>query len=185
MRYSVAVTKPDTKRADIIERLTAYVLAQGLSASSLRPLAKAAGTSDRMLLYYFPDKPALIAAVLEEVAARMITLLEAVKAPEPVPAEVLEARLLPMVLDPAVWPFMQLWLEMAAQAARGDEACARVGEGIARGFVAWLEAQLDLADASSRSAAALRLLMTIEGGVLLKSLGLGEGIAAIAAPRGG
>ncbi|MCZ8170711.1 MAG: TetR/AcrR family transcriptional regulator [Novosphingobium sp.] len=175
----------ENRKAALVRAMADHVLAEGLGGVSLRPLASAVGTSDRMLLYYFPDKPALIAAVLEEVAARMITLLEAVKAPEPVPAEVLEARLLPMVLDPAVWPFMQLWLEMAAQAARGDEACARVGEGIARGFVAWLEAQLDLADASSRSAAALRLLMTIEGGVLLKSLGLGEGIAAIAAPRGG
>jgi AcrR family transcriptional regulator len=175
----------ENRKAALVRAMADHVLAEGLGGVSLRPLASAVGTSDRMLLYYFPDKPALIAAVLEEVAARMITLLEAVKAPEPVPAEVLEARLLPMVLDPAVWPFMQLWLEMAAQAARGDEACARVGEGIARGFVAWLEAQLDLADASSRSAAALRLLMTIEGGVLLKSLGLSEGIAAIAAPRGG
>ena len=64
MRYSVAVIKPDTKRADIIERLTAYVLAQGLSASSLRPLAKAAGTSDRMLLYHFADKDDLFRTLL-------------------------------------------------------------------------------------------------------------------------
>ncbi|MFN5902829.1 MAG: TetR/AcrR family transcriptional regulator, partial [Novosphingobium sp.] len=106
----------ENRKAALVRAMADNVLAEGLGGVSLRPLASAVGTSDRMLLYYFPDKPALIAAVLEEVAARMITLLEAVKAPEPVPAEVLEARLLPMVLDPAVWPFMQLWLEMAAQA---------------------------------------------------------------------
>ena len=87
MRYSVGVIKPDTKRADIIERLTAYVLAQGLSASSLRPLAKAAGTSDRMLLYYFKDKAEIITAVLEQISAQLVEMVSAHTAAEPLPAE--------------------------------------------------------------------------------------------------
>lgn len=172
----------ETKKAELVRALADHVLAEGLGGASLRPLAAAVGTSDRMLLYYFPDKPALIAAVLEEVAGRMTMLLDAQRGSERFDPAVLEARLLPTVLDPMVWPFMQLWLEMAALAARGDETCARVGEGIARGFIAWLDDQLAIADPAERSAAALRLLMTIEGGVLLKSLGLGEGVAALA-PR--
>jgi AcrR family transcriptional regulator len=54
-RYAGRVSKNYTRRAEIIQRLTDYVLAEGLSAASLRPLAKAAGTSDRLLLYYFND----------------------------------------------------------------------------------------------------------------------------------
>ena len=58
------MTKPDTRRAAILERIADHILANGLSASSLRPLAKAAGTSDRMLLYYFADKAEIITAAL-------------------------------------------------------------------------------------------------------------------------
>jgi AcrR family transcriptional regulator len=176
------MTRDSARRSDLVRKLADHVLSNGLGGASLRPLAAAVGTSDRMLLYYFPDKSALIAAVLEEVAARMSMLLEMQRGTFPVTAAALEAKMLPLVLDPAVWPFMQLWLEMAALAARGDETCARVGGGIAEGFIAWLEAQLAEPDPQARSAEALRLLMLIEGGVLLKSLGLGERLSALVQP---
>jgi AcrR family transcriptional regulator len=170
--YKKVVMAGTDRKAVLIGQLTDHVLAHGLGGASLRPLAAAVGTSDRMLLYYFPDKPALIAAVLQEVAARMTVLLDLQRAEQPVAPASLEARMLPLVLDPAVWPYMQLWLEMAALAARGDQVCAAVGNAIALGFIEWLEGQLDIRDAADRSSAALQLLMKIEGAVLLKSLGL-------------
>ena len=45
---------------------TDYVLEHGLIGLSLRPLAAALGTSDRMLLYHFGTKDDLVAAVLRE-----------------------------------------------------------------------------------------------------------------------
>jgi AcrR family transcriptional regulator len=51
----------DDRLSLLLDRLADYVLAHGLTASSLRPLARAAGTSDRMLLYYFADKDAVMA----------------------------------------------------------------------------------------------------------------------------
>ncbi len=172
------MTGKDRKTA-LIGELADHVLANGLGGASLRLLAAAVGTSDRMLLYYFPDKAALIAAVLQEVAVRMTMLLDLQRGSQPVSAAALEGRMLPLVLDPAVWPFMQLWLEMAALAARGDATCALVGNGIAEGFVTWLESQLDIAEPVERSSTALQLLMKIEGALLLKSLGLGERVAAL------
>jgi AcrR family transcriptional regulator len=171
------------RKAQLIGQLADHVLAHGLGGASLRSLAAAAGTSDRMLLYYFPDKAGLIAAVLEDVARRMTELLDLQRSEAPVSAAVLEARLMPLVLDPAVWPFMQLWLEMAALAARGDALCAAVGNGIAEGFLDWLQSQLEIADPALRGTAALQVLMKIEGGVLLKSLGLGARIAALSQPQ--
>jgi AcrR family transcriptional regulator len=168
---------PDRK-TKLVECLANHVLANGLGAASLRPLAAAAGTSDRMLLYYFPDKAALITAILEEIAARMVAILGAHRAPQRLAATELQARLLPLLFDAAVWPFMQVWLEIASLSARGDATCRRVGGGIARGFVAWLADQIDGADEAARIAQATRLLMTIEGAVLLQSLGLGDDVHA-------
>src|SRR5215468_1320485 len=63
------------RREAAIERMAEYVLSEGLGAATLRPLAAAAGTSDRMLLYYFADKDELLAATLDRIAARMIVQL--------------------------------------------------------------------------------------------------------------
>ncbi|WP_330342195.1 TetR/AcrR family transcriptional regulator [Streptomyces sp. NBC_00557] len=56
---------PDpAKRRALLGRVRAYVLRNGLSDLSLRPLAQALGTSDRMLLYYFGTKERMIAEAL-------------------------------------------------------------------------------------------------------------------------
>ena len=44
------------RRAELAEAATDYVLEHGLIGLSLRPMAAALGTSDRMLLYHFADK---------------------------------------------------------------------------------------------------------------------------------
>jgi len=172
------VAKAADRRAALLDRLADHVLAHGLSASSLRPLAKAAGTSDRMLLYYFPDKEALIAAVLQVVAARMVVFLDARRAAGTLPYEVLKSQLLAIVFADDLWPFMRLWLEMASLAALGDPVFRTVGEQLGRGFLAWGRAQLDSADDATRDVEAARLLVAIEGTLLLRSVGLAD-VAAL------
>ena len=166
--------KSGDKRTALLDKLADHVLAHGLSASSLRPLAKAAGTSDRMLLYYFADKDALIAAVLEVVAARMVTLLGVRRAPGVLPFTALRTQLLGIVFADDLWPYMRLWLEMASLAALGDPVFRLVGERIGRGFLAWGAAQLDSADDAAREVEAAQLLVAVEGTLVLRSLGLDD-----------
>jgi AcrR family transcriptional regulator len=169
---------PATDRHDaLIDRLADYVLAHGLAASSLRPLARGAGTSDRMLLYYFADKDAVIAAALGRVAARMVALLDVAAPAAPLGPAALRDHLAPLMQDAAVWPYMRLWLDMAARAAQGDASVRTVGAGIGRSFLDWLARHLDVPTGTHANAAA-RLLIEIEGTVLLASLGLDDAIAA-------
>lgn len=168
------MAKAEDRRTALLDRLADHVLAHGLSASSLRPLAKAAGTSDRMLLYYFPDKDALIAAVLEVVAARLVTLLDARRATGLLPFAELKRQLLGIVFADDLWPYMRLWLEMASLAALGDPVFRAVGEQLGRGFLAWGAAQLDSADDAAREVEAAHLLVAIEGTLLLRSIGLAD-----------
>ncbi len=172
------VTQSNNRRTIILDRLADYVLAEGLGASSLRPLAKAAQTSDRMLLYYFKDKNELVSATLAHIATRLaLVLTEAAPAtPERFPVACM--RLATLVRDDALWPYMRLWLEVASLAARGDLVFHAVGNEIGRGFLAWVQGQLD---PPSPDNAALLLAM-IEGVVLLKSIGLDDvATSAIAA----
>ena len=165
---------PSDRRAALLDKLADHVLAHGLSASSLRPLAKAAGTSDRMLLYYFPDKNALIAAVLEVVAARLVVLLNARSGAAQLPLKALRPTLIGILFADDLWPYMRLWLEMASLAALGDPVFRAVGEQLGRGFLAWGAAQLDSPDEATRKVEAAQLLVTVEGTLLLRSIGLGD-----------
>lgn len=57
-------------RDALLEGATDYVLEHGLIGLSLRPLAAALGTSDRMLIYHFGSKDALVLAVIESITER-------------------------------------------------------------------------------------------------------------------
>jgi AcrR family transcriptional regulator len=168
------VSKNDTRRSEIIQRLTDYVLAEGLSAASLRPLAKAAGTSDRMLLYYFADKRAIITAVLEQISARLVGLISERAASEPLPLEDLRRQLAGVLFEDALWPYMRIWLQVAARAAMGDGFYRAVGEQIGRGFLEWGRAQLKSDTDAQRDIDAARLLVSMEGMLFLKSIGLDD-----------
>ncbi len=165
------MAKSDTRRAAILDALTDHVLAQGLAGASLRPLARAAGISDRMLLYYFKDKGEVIAAILGLIAERMQHQMGARTAQRPLPPAALQAQLLDILLADDLWPYMQVWLDVASLSARGDLLYRAIGEQIGRGFLAWGMAQLD-SPADRREADAARLLVTIEGMMVLKSIGM-------------
>jgi AcrR family transcriptional regulator len=65
------------RRDRLAEGATDYVLDHGLIGLSLRPLATALGTSDRMLLYHFSDKDDLVATVLRISNERSVQALRA------------------------------------------------------------------------------------------------------------
>jgi AcrR family transcriptional regulator len=164
----------ENRRAALLDRLADHVLAHGLIASSLRPLAKAAQTSDRMLLYYFTDKAEIIAATLEVIATRMLGEMSAKVAPTPLPFDALLRHLSAALLTPEFWPYMRVWLEIASRAAGDDPLYTGIGAQIGRGFLAWGAAQLDPPNDATHSADAAKLLIAIEGAVLLKALGMDD-----------
>jgi AcrR family transcriptional regulator len=72
----MARTVDDARRADLLERITDYVAEHGLSDLQLRPLAKAVGSSPRVLLYYFASKEELIVEALRTVGDRQRALFD-------------------------------------------------------------------------------------------------------------
>ena len=160
------------KREILLEKLADYVLEKGLLEASLRPMAKALGTSDRMLLYYFTDKAELLNAVFEHLTLRMARHLDEITSPTRLPADQLSTQILKALKTPELDPYMRLWLQMAAHASGGDEACRLGGEKIGRVLLAWTAAQIDAPNKEVESHDAALVLVLIEGSVLLRSLGL-------------
>jgi AcrR family transcriptional regulator len=180
------VQETGDRRSALLEAVSDHVLDRGLGASSLRQLAEAAGTSDRMLLYYFRDKAELVEAALGTLAGRLAASLDEMRAPGPLSEDDLRGRLVPAALDSRFRPFMQLWLEVAAMAARGDAICGAAGRRIAEGFLDWIGAQLAAADDAARRAAAARILASVEGMVILEAVGVaGACVDAVAGGQSG
>ena len=168
------MTKLNDRRAAILDQLADHVLSHGLIASSLRALAKAADTSDRMLLYYFKDKPEIIAATIEVVAARMVLRMNVMASPNPLPLDALVRHLSAVLSHAEFRPYNRLWLEIASMAARGDPFYVQVGEVIGRGFLGWGAAQLASRNTAAHERDAAKLLIMIEGIIFLSSIGLSD-----------
>lgn len=159
----------EEQRAQVIDRLSAHLLATGLSQTSLRQLAAAAGVSDRMLLYYFEDKTEVLSAALGKIAMDLTEALEA-SIPEGTklpPAELIKVAA-KLTLDPATKPFFGLWTQIVAAAARNEAPYAGIANAIAEGFLVWIEARLSGGDAKARRSSAAMILAIIDGLALLE-----------------
>ena len=174
--------KPPMNRESLLPLLAAHVLAHGLGQASLRPLAKAAGTSDRMLLYHFGTKDALIADLLAYLARSYASALDAALAGERAQTRGQAlARILKHARGEDMRPFMQLWWEIVAGAARGAEGYLPAAQAMMAELLGWLEGQMPEGDPDPAGGARY-LLTLIEGTLMLDAIGHADtaraGIAA-------
>ena len=68
-----------TRREELLEKAYGFVLEHGLSDLSLRPLARAIGSSPRVLLYLFESKDGLVRELLARARQEELAALEAVE----------------------------------------------------------------------------------------------------------
>ena len=68
------------RREQLLDAVTDHVLAEGLIGLTLRPVAAALGTSDRMLIYHFGSRDALVSAVVDRASARAVERVDALAA---------------------------------------------------------------------------------------------------------
>jgi len=114
-----------------------------------------------MLLYYFDDKEDLLGAILERIALNLRESLDLALSGRR-PFKELLAALAELTAAPEIRPYMQLWLELAARSARGEEPFRKVAGAILDGFLDWTASRLDVAE-PQRSAQATLLLCLIDG----------------------
>lgn len=107
---------PSARRTELLEAAYGYVLEHGLGELSLRPLAKATGTSPRVLLYLFGSKDGLVKALLARARADELALLARLGE---LPPDAAKENRLPRVAvllwswlaDPAHRALLALWVE--------------------------------------------------------------------------
>lgn len=151
------------RRAALAKALGDIVLLEGLDALSLRPAAARLGTSDRMLLYYFGTKAALISDTLADVSGRLATKLATASFPSRLsPPQMIEiaAKLL---AQPEVRPFMALWTEIVARAVRGDDAFREVADHTIKAWLNWIAIRTEFPAGIDPQHGAAAILTVVEG----------------------
>ena len=166
------MSDPVPTRDRLLEAMAAHVLAHGLNDASLRPLARAAGTSDRMLIYHFGNKDGLITALLEHLGARFAALLDQSLRPGSFATEGEALReILALMRSDQAAGFQRVWFDILAGSARGSIAHRATGGLFLRGLHDWLTARLPHKDHGAR------LLIQIEGLLIATELGADDLVA--------
>jgi AcrR family transcriptional regulator len=141
------------RRSETLGAAADYVLAHGLAGLSLRPLARALGTSPRMLLYDFGSKERLVADVLAEIRRREERLLDA-------DVNTLE-EIWAWISAPEREAFLRLFFEVYVDALKRGEASPFVLE--------WVDFLADRVDEVTAT-----LLIAVVRGLLLDRLATGD-----------
>jgi AcrR family transcriptional regulator len=161
--------RTEQRRQELLDRMADFILAEGLSAASLRPLAAAAGTSDRMLMHYFRDKNELLHATLMVITNRLVAVLDETRtSTSPI------GRLIPSVTatlsTPPIVPFVRVWLDLVAGAAV-HPGHRQVAGRIASLFEQWVRNALEVDVEEDRAPLAAVALAIIEGQLIFTAIG--------------
>ena len=108
----------DAKRRTLLDAIVTYIARHGLADLSLRPLAKAVGSSPRVLLYYFGSSEQLVALALARLRDRQRAQYAAIydrKAATPAAAYF---AIWKAISAPAAEPLFRLFFEIYGLAVR-------------------------------------------------------------------
>jgi AcrR family transcriptional regulator len=156
------------QRERVLARLADHLLATGLSQASLRELARVGGVSDRMLLYYFADKAEVLAGACGVIAQRVTHGLAATFPPGTrLSATEMMRAAAKLTTSGELRPFMRLWVEIVAAAARGEAPFVDIAATLLDGFLGWVGAHLVVSPGGDAEAEAALVVATVDGLALI------------------
>lgn len=162
------------RREELVDGALEYALRRGVADLSLRPLAAALGTSDRMLVYHFGSKRSLIDQVLDRASSRLAAIVLDEMAARGTAAERLQ-NLWERLASPDAERYLRLWFEVQGLALMGR---APYDESAPRLLRAWVELSASILIDVGVPATEARRIATVEvaaiQGLLLDLLATGD-----------
>ncbi|MGB5952716.1 MAG: TetR/AcrR family transcriptional regulator [Ornithinimicrobium sp.] len=143
---------------------------QGLAELTFRSTGRRLGIADRTVVYYFPTKTDLLAAVLHRSTSRLVVLLTPEIGDERAPAEELLAASWAALRRPEAQPWIKLYVEALGLAVRGTEPYTSIATELTTTWTSWFAAHIlpdsttEQDEAKDRAAG---LLATLDGLLLL------------------
>lgn len=156
---------PDA-RQELLDRVIAYVAANGMIDASLRTLASGIGTSHRMLIYHFGSRRGLLAAIVNSIESQQRLSLEEMARAAKSPTDLVRTQWAQLT-DPGMLPFIRLFFEVAAYASRQQPGTE---EFVANLTEPWIDVAMVVAGrlGMETTRAELRLGIAVVRGLLLE-----------------
>lgn len=146
--------------------------ADGLAGLTFAKVAAQLGTSDRMVVYYFPSKAVLEEEVARALGAELMSVLDRAFGSERRSVDELFRAAWKVLATPQVDPTFRLFLELVGQANARRAPYDRLANEMLQLWAYWLAERVDLPTPARRSAGALALIARLDG-LLLMRLTLG------------
>jgi len=163
------------RREALLDRTVDYVLEHGLGALSLRELAKAIGSSHRMLIYHFGSKSGLLVAVVGRIEATQRSFLSQMVAQTAMSPDEAARSMWLRLADPALWPAERLFFELYGQALQGRPGTEQFLERVVEDWLGPLAEHAAAQGTPPDTARAhSRLELAITRGLLLDLLATGD-----------
>jgi AcrR family transcriptional regulator len=160
-----------TPREKLLAATVAYVARHGFADLSLRTLARAIGTSHRMLLYHFTSKEGLLAAVVAAVEAHQRDVLDALAASD-LPPRFALGVFWEDVASEQRREHVRLFFEIVAQALAGRPGTEGLRERLIEPWIERVAARSTLPPEMARVQA--RLGVAVTRGLLIDLLATGD-----------
>lgn len=157
--------KKTQKQKAIIEKTSAYLLTHGLLSVSLRPLAKALNTSDRMLLHYFSSKEALLNESLIYIANQFVVEMNKQEVGKLHQAALI-AQMGVIIQTDLFNQYMRLWLEILLSSLNSERTYGHLGGDFLDIYHAWIKSHLIIENDEQEQREISQTLAIIEGMVL-------------------
>lgn len=158
-------------RQDLLDAAVTYVSHHGVGDLSLRELARAIGTSHRMLIYHFGSKQRLLVAIVEAIErTQREALADASAEVDRSPVEMVR-WVWDRVADPSMWPSERLFFELYGQALQGRPGTTALLDSI---ITSWVEPAVEFLSAQRMepddAGTVARLNLAVVRGLLLDLL---------------
>jgi AcrR family transcriptional regulator len=155
-------------RDDILRAAVVTAMDDGLSSLTYGAVALRLGISDRMVVYYFPTKTDLSAAVLGELGRRLQEAIAMALDERPITFEDLLARTWPVLATPANDRVFALFFQIVGLASDGSELYRSTVRALVAAWADWLEPRIIAPPDCSRRDAALAAVARIDGLLLVR-----------------
>ena len=157
-------------RESLLEAAIQIALSEGVSAVSFGRLAKELGISDRMVVYYFPNRADLIQSVVVGIGIELQNMLEVAFGPDSLPAIELMRRAWPVLSTKKAQPMFNGFFEIIGLASAGQSPYAELAPALMNGWIEWLAQRVKAKTVRQRRDIAASVVAQIDGLLLIRRM---------------